>query len=176
MNDAWKYIEAKFKASFGSKMVQEGVPCFVQKDNVRHPRKRTLHYCVKGVVVGFDRETRATIIEFKSRRQERYHLPDPRVHFNREDAEMGLRGKRVGGGGRASKPKVVEVVRKASTHKRRRIEGDDESSSSEEELLPKRVRPDASTHKRRRIEDDDELSSPEKEGAPAAAGDDEYSD
>ena len=131
-----RYIAAKFSSSFGSKRVQDGVVCYVQKDGVHRPKGCKLHYCVKGVVVGFDGETRATIVEFKSSGrpavQERFHLPDPRVHFNREDAEMGLRSRRMKKepsteGARAA---PVEAEGAKTSRKRRRIESDDDSAPS----------------------------------------------
>jgi hypothetical protein len=89
IQDSRLYIADRFKATFGSKIIQQGIPCFVRKDGLHMPPLAfRLHRCVEGIVAGFDPVTRATIITLGDV-QERYLLPDPCVHFNREDAEMG---------------------------------------------------------------------------------------
>ena len=90
VTDTNAYIEAKFQASFGSKVIKKDIPCFVRKDDSikSPPTAFHLHFCVEGTVVGVDAETRATIIAVGDERKP-YHLPDHRVHFNRKDAEEG---------------------------------------------------------------------------------------
>jgi hypothetical protein len=88
--DTRRYIEAKFQKSFGSKVIKEGIPCFVRKDDSikSPPTDFNFHFCVAGTVVGVDPGTRATIIAVGNERLQ-FHLPDHRVHFNRKDAEEG---------------------------------------------------------------------------------------
>jgi hypothetical protein len=97
VTDTRQYIEVKFRASFGSKVIKEGMQCFVRKENTA-PKDNALYSSAEGTVVGVDPETRATIIAVGNER-EQYHLPDRRVHFNRKDAEEGkLQGPRPEGG------------------------------------------------------------------------------
>ena len=84
-----RYIDEKFKKTFGAKVIREGIRCFIRRDGIKTPPSDfKLHFCVEGTVVGVDPATRATIIAVGDAR-EQYYLPDERVHFNRSDAEMG---------------------------------------------------------------------------------------
>jgi hypothetical protein len=157
------YVRGKMKTTFAKKFVAKGTVCFV-RDHRSPPEQGHMHSCFQASVVGYNGETRATIIEREEgivKERMEFHLPDDRVHFNRDAAVEPVKQQSVRGARnsdpkkkkegvskskkkRASKPKPTKVPEPSSTG-RRRIDSDDEMP---ETVVRPRVRG-------RRIVDDD---------------------
>lgn len=100
--EEWKaYIRSKIETSFGKKKLAEGIPCFVRKDK-GSPAPGHVYEVQEGSVVGFNDETRCTIIAVKNGPlsfQKEFYLPDVHVHFTSIAAAKPVKQRASRGGG-----------------------------------------------------------------------------